>query len=55
MRKGENKRGKEASQERLLTIETKLTVIRGEVGAGMDEMGDGDLRSALVMSTGCCI
>ena len=39
-----NKGRKESArhQETLLIIENKLMVIRGEVGGGMGEIGDGD-------------
>ena len=47
------KRGKPRSI--LLSIEDKLMVTKGQVGGGMGSMGDGVLRSILiVMSTRCC-
>ena len=36
------KRRKNETKNRLLTIENKLVVIRGEVGGGIDEIGEGD-------------
>ena len=41
MSKGE-KRERDKPRNRLLTIENKLMVTRGEVGGGMGEIGDGD-------------
>lgn len=38
----EQKREREKLRNRLLTIEDKLMVPRGEVGAGTGDLGDGD-------------
>ena len=40
--KQREKKKRDKSRNRLLTIENKLMVTRGEVGGGMGETGDGD-------------
>jgi len=41
-KKQTNKNKQKIQKPRLLTLENKLLVPRGEVGAGMGEVGDGD-------------
>ena len=40
--KQRRKKEKDTNQETLLTTENKVMVTRGEMGRGMDEIGDGD-------------
>ena len=40
--KREGERRKEKPRNRILTIETKMMVIRGKAGGGMGEISEGD-------------
>ena len=42
------KKKREKPKNRPLTIENKLMVTRGEVGGGMGEISDGDLRVHII-------
>ena len=44
-----NKGKRDKQETRLLSIENKLVIARGEVGEGMDEIGNEDIKSTFIV------